>query len=139
MLPRVFVAALAHDLGKLPSVSGQKYVTGQHPLDGAAYLLEIMKGHPWAEKIADLVRRHHEAIEEKTPVELAMLIRADKKARAAELKTQTQDDTPDKTQDDTVKTPVIVTPVSEKKQLPASRWDTKPRPGSRRRREGHTA
>ena len=85
-LPGVLMAALAHDLGKLEVISGRRYVTGQHPTDGANLLTEeIMKGHPWADKVAELVRRHHEAVVDRTPVELAMLIRADKAARAMEV------------------------------------------------------
>ena len=85
-LPCLFVAALAHDLGKLEIVSGKRYVTGQHPVDGANFLEdELMKGHPWCEKVAEFVRRHHEAIVDRTPVDLAMLIRADRKAREMEL------------------------------------------------------
>ena len=85
-LPCLFVAALAHDLGKLEIVSGKRYVTGQHPVDGANFLQdEVMKGHPWCEKVAEFVRRHHEAIVDRTPVDLAILIRADRKAREMEL------------------------------------------------------
>ena len=85
-LPCLFVAALAHDLGKLEIISGKRYVTGQHPVDGAHFLEEeIMKGHLWGEKIAEFVRRHHEAVVDRTPVDLAILIRADKKAREMEL------------------------------------------------------
>ena len=85
-LPGLVVAALAHDIGKLEIISGQRYVTGQHPIDGAKYVEEkLMNAHPWAQKVAELVRRHHEAVLDRTPVDLAILIRADKKAREQEL------------------------------------------------------
>ncbi len=86
-LPTLLVASLGHDIGKLEIISGQKYVTGQHPIDGAKYIQDhLMAGHPWSQKVSELIRRHHEAVLDRTPVDLAILIRADKKAREEELK-----------------------------------------------------
>ncbi|AEH45820.1 metal-dependent phosphohydrolase HD sub domain protein [Thermodesulfatator indicus DSM 15286] len=82
--PRLILCALAHDLGKLPSVSGEDYSTASHSLHSAALLGKLLRDHPWREALTDIVKRHHERIDEKTPVELEILIRADKEAREEE-------------------------------------------------------
>jgi len=82
--PRLILCALAHDLGKLPSISGEDYSTASHPLHSAAFLGKLLRDHPWREALTDIVKRHHERIDEKTPVELEVLILADKEAREEE-------------------------------------------------------
>lgn len=87
LLPRLLFAALAHDIGKLLLVSGKEYCTGQHPIDGAAYVRDVLlKNKPkQAENIALLIRRHHDGIMEgRTSKEQAILIRADQAARKME-------------------------------------------------------
>jgi len=81
---RLVLCALAHDLGKLPSISGDNYSTAGHPLHSAAFLGKLLKDHPWREDMAEIVKRHHERVDEKTPIELKILILADKEAREEE-------------------------------------------------------
>ena len=84
--PRLVLACLLHDIGKLPSVRGQNYVTGQHPVDGANLADLILKeaDHPWREAVADLVRKHHERPGENASIEHRILVWADKEARLEE-------------------------------------------------------
>ncbi|WP_305045008.1 HD domain-containing protein [Geoalkalibacter sp.] len=63
-IPRVLIAVLAHDLGKLPSVNGGKdYATGVHPVN-AANLLRTIEGFdqlPSREEILKAVISHHDS------------------------------------------------------------------------------
>ncbi len=81
---RLVLCALAHDLGKLSSISGDNYATAGHPLHSAAFLGKLLKDHPWREDMCEVVKRHHERLDEKTPIELKILILADKEAREEE-------------------------------------------------------
>lgn len=85
VVARLVLCALAHDLGKLPSISGDNYTTAGHPLHSAGFLGKLLKNHPWREDMTEIVKRHHERLNEKTPIELRILILADKEAREEEV------------------------------------------------------
>lgn len=92
VVPKILFAAFAHDIGKILSVSGQEYFTGQHPVDGASYVRDVLlrdKGK-LAESVSHLIAHHHDGLWEQTPKDLTILIKADQAARKQELAENTQ-------------------------------------------------
>ena len=84
VIPDAMVAALAHDLGKLPSNRTHLYSLGEHPLAAGRVLAEItlFKGLSHKEDIARAIKQHHmrpEGLIGKT------LKKADQQARQQEL------------------------------------------------------
>lgn len=82
--PKTVIAALAHDLGKLPENYGQYYKSAEHALVGAMALNEIpsIKNLPYYKAIWEAVRGHHTPSTDK----FVLLIReADQSARRREL------------------------------------------------------
>ena len=57
VLGKTLIAALGHDLGKIPS-SG-KYLTGDHPIRSAHVLESIVKDLPYGNEVVKAVRNHH--------------------------------------------------------------------------------
>jgi hypothetical protein len=84
LMPDTIIAALSHDLGKLPSIRGHLYSLGEHPLAAGRILvgLQSFKQLPLKEEILQAVKFHH-----KQPQELLgkTLKRADQLARQQEL------------------------------------------------------
>jgi hypothetical protein len=84
MMPKLFIAALAHDVGKIPSYHQQYYAMGDHPVISARVLLDI-EGYnelPYKDDINKAIVMHH-----KSPVENfgKKLKEADGKARQEEI------------------------------------------------------
>jgi len=82
--PQAVVAALAHDLGKIPEFHASLYSLGDHAVISAA-LLDTVKGFnefPMREEVRQAVLNHHRAGKGKV---LEILKRADKEARRIEL------------------------------------------------------
>ncbi|MDD3815429.1 MAG: HD domain-containing protein [Desulfocapsaceae bacterium] len=84
LMPDTIIAALSHDLGKLPSIRGHLYSLGEHPLAAGRILvgLQSFKQLPLKEEILQAVKYHH-----KQPQELLgkTLKRADQLARQQEI------------------------------------------------------
>ena len=84
VIPDTLVAALGHDLGKLPSIKGHLYSLGEHPLAAGRVLAEIKEFKQLArkEEISRAIKLHH-----KRPEGLIgqTLKRADQLARQKEL------------------------------------------------------
>lgn len=84
LMPDTIIAALSHDLGKLPSIRGHLYSLGEHPLAAGRILvgLQSFKHLPLKEELLQAVKFHH-----KQPQELLgkTLKRADQLARQQEL------------------------------------------------------
>ena len=82
----LLIAALGHDLGKIPELQeNPNYTTGDHPIISQAELSRIMPDSvPERQKILDAVRDHHLRSKEF----LTLIIKkADQQARAKEAKT----------------------------------------------------
>ncbi|MDA8387143.1 MAG: HD domain-containing protein [Nitrospiraceae bacterium] len=61
MLPKVLIASLGHDLGKLPSFMKTFYSTGDHPLISVT-ILEGLKGYselPYKDEVNKAITDHH--------------------------------------------------------------------------------
>ena len=84
LMPDTIIAALSHDLGKLPSIRGHLYSLGEHPLAAGRILvgLQSFKELHQQEAILQAVKLHH-----KQPQDLLgkTLKRADQLARQQEL------------------------------------------------------
>ena len=84
LMPDTIIAALSHDLGKLPSIRGHLYSLGEHPLAAGRILvgLQSFKQLPLKDEILQAVKFHH-----KQPQELLgkTLKRADQLARQQEI------------------------------------------------------
>lgn len=84
VIPDTLIAALGHDLGKLPSIQGHLYSLGEHPLAAGRVLAEIVlfKKLPKKEEISRAIKLHH-----KRPEGLLgkTLKKADQQARQKEL------------------------------------------------------
>ena len=84
VIPDTMVAALGHDLGKLPSIKSHLYSLGEHPLAAGRVLAEIatFKQLPRKDEIARAIKLHH-----KKPEGLLgqTLKKADQLARQKEL------------------------------------------------------
>lgn len=89
--PKAVIAALAHDLGKLPRFYGKYYKTINHPMVGfnVAEMMPNVKGIKWWDEIASAIKNHHGQSSEY----LDSLIReADQAARRLEMN-QAEDQT----------------------------------------------
>ena len=85
VMPKAIIAALAHDLGKIPSYQDKAYSTGDHPHIAPMVLgtLESFNKLAFAEDIIDAVRCHHRPNPES---DLAQRLKdADQDARTKEL------------------------------------------------------
>ena len=84
VIPDSLVAALGHDLGKLPSIKGHLYSLGEHPLAAGSVLAEIPQFKKLSKKdeISRVIKLHH-----KKPEGLLgkTLKKADQQARQKEL------------------------------------------------------
>ncbi len=84
VIPDTLIAALGHDLGKLPSIKGHLYSLGEHPLAAGRVLAEITPFKQLAKKdeISRAIKLHH-----KRPEGLLgkTLKKADQLARQQEL------------------------------------------------------
>ena len=84
VIPDALVAALGHDLGKLPSIKGHLYSLGEHPLAAGSVLAEIPQFKELSKKdeISRVIKLHH-----KKPEGLLgkTLKKADQQARQKEL------------------------------------------------------
>lgn len=85
VVPKAVIAALAHDLGKLPSYQETMYSTGDHPYIASVVLeqVESFRELPYAGEIVEAVRQHHRPQPEN---ELAQKLKAaDQSSRAREI------------------------------------------------------
>lgn len=59
--PKAAIAALAHDLGKIPFYYGKYYKTSSHPIVGlsVAETIPSVKGIKWFDEIAASIKNHH--------------------------------------------------------------------------------
>ena len=81
VLGKTLIAALGHDLGKIPS--NRNYLTGYHPIRSAQILESIVKDLPYRNEVLKAVRNHHL----KSSDSFTTLIKeADYRARDKELK-----------------------------------------------------
>jgi len=84
MMPKVFISALGHDLGKIPSYHQQFYAMGDHPALSARVLLDI-EGYnelPYKDDINKAILMHHKSPNEYFAQKLK---EADGKARQEEI------------------------------------------------------
>lgn len=90
MVPKAVIAALAHDIGKLPQYHEKMYVTGDHAFIGVTVLNRIvgfMELH-YAGEIIEAVKSHHRNPEE----QLGQLLKsADQTSRRKEMEEFTLD------------------------------------------------
>ena len=128
VLPKLVVACVFHDMGKLPSIRKQSYVTGKHPIDGAnlADLLLREAEHPWREVIADLVRRHHEKPGENASLEHKILVWADREARLEETTALAKEVQKNSTKEE--RTTPIPTVIVPKETVKKGKPETRPIP-----------
>jgi len=89
LVPKVLVCALAHDIGKIPSLrTSDKYVKADHPIIGGAKLREIMSSSDettrvsWIDSAVKAVESHHRQSKESF---LNVLQSADAQAREEEV------------------------------------------------------
>jgi hypothetical protein len=85
VVPKAVIAALAHDLGKIPSYQEKAYSTGDHPHIAPMVLgtLESFNKLPFAEDILEAVRFHHRPNPEQ---DLAQKLKdADQASRSKEI------------------------------------------------------
>jgi hypothetical protein len=61
VVPKAVIAALAHDLGKLPSYQESLYATGDHPYIASIVLGNVatFQGLAYADEVIEAVRQHH--------------------------------------------------------------------------------
>lgn len=80
----LLIAALSHDLGKIPEYLPKFYTLGDHPLISVVVLEEIpgFKDLPFAEEVKQAVASHHRAGKGKL---VELLKQADKNARKREI------------------------------------------------------
>lgn len=92
MVPKAVIAALAHDIGKLPQYHEKMYVTGDHAFIGVTVLNRIvgfMELH-YAQEIIEAVKSHHRNPEE----QLGQILKtADQASRRKEMEEFTLDGT----------------------------------------------
>ena len=86
VIPDGLIAALAHDLGKIPSLHGQLYSTGDHPIAAGATLAAINQFQELPDKdreeISKAVKHHHKTLDNLLAQNLR---RADQQARQREM------------------------------------------------------
>jgi len=85
MLPDALIAALGHDLGKIPAHQEALYRTGDHPLVSLILLHQIpeFEAMPNREEISEAIRQHH-LIKTGSPL-AAALKEADRQVRLDEI------------------------------------------------------
>ncbi|QOX80779.1 HD domain-containing protein (plasmid) [Trichlorobacter lovleyi] len=85
--PKGVIAALAHDLGKLPAYYDKMYATGDHKMLGISVLdgMPKFKGLQYADDILVAIRRHHDTLDKEAPFLVSTLKDADQSARRNEL------------------------------------------------------
>lgn len=85
LVPKMLVAALGHDLGKIPVFRASGiYTMGDHPAVSAMKVQEIFARHdiPWLKESLDAIRGHHRASKDQFG---ALLRQADGRARELEV------------------------------------------------------
>jgi len=85
LVPKMLVAALGHDLGKIPVFRASGiYTMGDHPAVSVMKVQEIFAGHdiPWLKESLDAIRGHHRASKDQFA---ALLRQADGRARELEV------------------------------------------------------
>lgn len=84
IVPKAVIAALAHDLGKLPNYYGRFYKSIAHPMVGLAVIeaLPNVKGLKWWDEIAAAVKNHHSQSADYLD---ALIREADQAARLKEM------------------------------------------------------
>ena len=84
LMPKAAIAALAHDLGKIPFYYGKFYKTSTHPMAGlsVAETLPSVKGIKWWDEIASAIKNHHA---QSTEYLDALIREADQAARRFEM------------------------------------------------------
>ncbi len=85
VVPKAVIAALAHDLGKLPSYQESLYATGDHPYIASIVLgnIETFQDLAYADEVIEAVRQHHRPEPE---LELAQKLKAaDQTSRSREI------------------------------------------------------
>jgi len=122
VIPDAMIAALGHDLGKLPSNHTHLYSLGEHPLAAGRLLaeIELFKTISRKEEITKSIKQHHmrpEGLLGKT------LKKADQKARQQELEEavemQPEEEQHTNEAADREAAPQDLKPAEEKKSLPA--------------------
>jgi hypothetical protein len=91
MVPQTVVAALGHDLGKIPSLRGEGgYATEDHPNISARKVAEIFKGPDihWINRVISAIKDHHRLSNDQFT---AILKGADTKAREVEFAENSKD------------------------------------------------
>jgi hypothetical protein len=85
LVPKMLVAALGHDLGKIPVFRASGiYTMGDHPAVSAMKVQELFAGSdiPWLRESLDAIRGHHRASKDQFD---ALLRQADGRARELEV------------------------------------------------------
>ncbi len=91
MIPKVLVAALGHDLGKIPRFRATAaHAMGDHPVVSAIKLQECFTGTsiPWFTEVLDAIKGHHRIGKDRLGV---ILRQADGQARVKEMILSTQE------------------------------------------------
>jgi len=91
MIPKVLVAALGHDLGKIPRFRATvAHAMGDHPVVSAIKLQECFSGTPipWFNEVLDAIKGHHRIGKDRLGI---ILRQADGQARVKEMILSTQD------------------------------------------------
>lgn len=91
MIPKVLVAALGHDLGKIPRFRATAaHAMGDHPVVSALKLQECFAGTsiPWFSEVLDAIKGHHRIGKDRLGV---ILRQADGQARVKEMILSTQE------------------------------------------------
>ena len=91
MIPKVLVAALGHDLGKIPRFRATAaHAMGDHPVVSAIKLQECFAGTsiPWFSEVLDAIKGHHRIGKDRLGV---ILRQADGQARVKEMILSTQE------------------------------------------------
>jgi len=76
------IAALGHDLGKIPRLRRAFYSTGDHPINSAMVVSNLAKDLPYREELVKAVRSHHETTNDLFTL---LLKEADRRAREEEI------------------------------------------------------
>lgn len=87
IVPKGVIAALAHDIGKIPSFYDKMYSTGDHKIVGVTVLdsLKLFKGLQYGDDVLTAIRRHHDMLDKEAPFLVQALKDADQSARRQEL------------------------------------------------------
>ncbi len=117
-MARDIIAALGHDLGKIPEFHNNKYATGDHPTISLLILSQItgFKGLPCVESVKDAIKRHHKSPQQAFSRDLKS---ADQRAREKELETLMEDSMKESRDDSP-------TPEPDKPDIPQDDSNSKP-------------